>query len=397
MTFLATWPFLNRISVGIERTSYVRRRLLVLVDVELHDLQVLALAGDLLEHGRDDAARAAPGRPEVDEDRLVGLDDLGLEVGVGDFGDGAGHGVGLLRSGSCSTAHYTKCSAGPRRRRDRRRLRPGARACTRRRRQATRRATQKVRPDEDLDERRWPRSTGTASGDRHEGRRQQLVPGVPAAGDDPRRERQEERRRARAARAAAASSSSSAGAMRSWAASVEAPPPRTSAWVSEREGRRARRRRRSPRGRPCRWTRAPEAAVVLGLQRQRGAGDEAGDAGHRVQGQHERVAHDDPWRRRAGRRRAVQARQERGRWGRASCAPRRPRPRTAAGRRRRGAPATSGPARGRGAAFQRAQRARWVSSHALHEGQAAWVQAVLSAGGGARGLSAHGAGADARP
>ena len=53
----------------------------------------LALAGDLLEHGADDAARAAPGGPEVDEDGRVGLDDLGLEVAVGDFGDAAGHAV----------------------------------------------------------------------------------------------------------------------------------------------------------------------------------------------------------------------------------------------------------------------------------------------------------------
>ena len=45
------------------------RRLLVVVDVELHDLDVVALGGDLLEDRRDGAARTAPGRPEVDEDR----------------------------------------------------------------------------------------------------------------------------------------------------------------------------------------------------------------------------------------------------------------------------------------------------------------------------------------
>ena len=35
---------------------------------------------------------------------------------------------------------------------------------------------------------------------------------------------------------------------------------------------------------------ARDAVVVLGLQRQRAAGDEARDAGHRVQGEHEQVA-----------------------------------------------------------------------------------------------------------
>ena len=91
MTFAATWPCLKRISVGIESTSKVRGGLLVVVDVELDDLQRLAaLAGDLLEHRRDHAARPAPGRPEVDEHRRVGLEDLGLEAVVGDFVDG-GH------------------------------------------------------------------------------------------------------------------------------------------------------------------------------------------------------------------------------------------------------------------------------------------------------------------
>ena len=61
------------------------RRLLVLVDVQLDDLQRLAtLSGDLLDDGRDPAARAAPGGPEVDQHRDVGLDDLGLEVVIRD-------------------------------------------------------------------------------------------------------------------------------------------------------------------------------------------------------------------------------------------------------------------------------------------------------------------------
>ena len=61
------------------------RGLLVVVDVELDDPQVVALGGDLLEHRADDAARAAPRRPEVDERGRLGLDDLGLEVAVGDL------------------------------------------------------------------------------------------------------------------------------------------------------------------------------------------------------------------------------------------------------------------------------------------------------------------------
>src|SRR4051812_228246 len=63
--------------------------LLVVVDVELDDLQRVALlAGDLLEHRGDHAARTAPRGPEVDEDGRVSLEHLGLEVRVGDFGDG---------------------------------------------------------------------------------------------------------------------------------------------------------------------------------------------------------------------------------------------------------------------------------------------------------------------
>src|SRR4030081_392016 len=62
---------------GDREDLVLRGRLLVLVRVELDDLQVLPLARDLLEDGSDDTARPAPRRPEVDEDRRVGLDDLG--------------------------------------------------------------------------------------------------------------------------------------------------------------------------------------------------------------------------------------------------------------------------------------------------------------------------------
>src|SRR3954447_12744593 len=69
----------------------------VLVDVELDDVELVAvLAGDLLEHGRDHLARAAPLRPEVDQHGLVALQHVTRECRVGDgLGVGA-HGCSLL-------------------------------------------------------------------------------------------------------------------------------------------------------------------------------------------------------------------------------------------------------------------------------------------------------------
>ena len=51
------------------------RDLGLVVDVDLVELCALDLAGELLEEGRDHAARATPRRPEVNEDGLV-LPDL---------------------------------------------------------------------------------------------------------------------------------------------------------------------------------------------------------------------------------------------------------------------------------------------------------------------------------
>ena len=42
--------------------------------------EVVPLGGHLLEDRVHDAARTAPGRPEVDQHRLLGLEHLGLEV-----------------------------------------------------------------------------------------------------------------------------------------------------------------------------------------------------------------------------------------------------------------------------------------------------------------------------
>src|SRR5215469_8103187 len=56
----------------------------VLVDVELHDVNLLAVLGrDLLKHGGDLAARSTPFGPVVNDDRLGSLQYLGLEGRVG--------------------------------------------------------------------------------------------------------------------------------------------------------------------------------------------------------------------------------------------------------------------------------------------------------------------------
>src|SRR5690349_21729332 len=63
----------------------LHRRRRVLVDVHLHDLDLVAqLAVDLLHDRGDHPARAAPGGPEVDQHRLVGLEDLALELCIAD-------------------------------------------------------------------------------------------------------------------------------------------------------------------------------------------------------------------------------------------------------------------------------------------------------------------------
>src|SRR4030095_15933 len=59
-----------------------------LVDVHLHDLDPIAILGrELGDDRRDLPARSAPLRPEIDDGRLVGLEDLGFEVLIGHFLD----------------------------------------------------------------------------------------------------------------------------------------------------------------------------------------------------------------------------------------------------------------------------------------------------------------------
>ena len=72
---------------GGDRADVVaRRRRRVLVDVDLHHLELaIHLLGDVLQRGADHAARAAPLGPEVDQDGRVGLQDFLLEGGIGRF------------------------------------------------------------------------------------------------------------------------------------------------------------------------------------------------------------------------------------------------------------------------------------------------------------------------
>src|SRR3954470_20094488 len=79
----------------------LRSGLGVLVDVHLHDGQVVALVVELLQMRSDDAAGPAPGRPEVDQHGLAGLEYLGGEVVVGYFGQVAGHRVLPIGTISC--------------------------------------------------------------------------------------------------------------------------------------------------------------------------------------------------------------------------------------------------------------------------------------------------------
>src|SRR5205085_10389895 len=56
----------------------------LLVDVDLHEAELLAaLVGDLVEDGRDGVAGTAPLGPEVDDHRLVALENFLVEAGFG--------------------------------------------------------------------------------------------------------------------------------------------------------------------------------------------------------------------------------------------------------------------------------------------------------------------------
>ena len=99
-TVQRTSPPSKSITVGSERRRSGRRPR-VLVDVDLHELDRLGGRVELLERRLDRLARAAPGRPEVDDDRRAGLQHLGVE---GLVGDGA-HARTLARRRSSGTRH----------------------------------------------------------------------------------------------------------------------------------------------------------------------------------------------------------------------------------------------------------------------------------------------------
>src|SRR5437667_3334171 len=66
-----------------------RGRLRALVDVELHDLDLVAhRAGNLVKRGPDHAAGAAPFGPEIDHDRAGRLEHFGVEIGVRNLANG---------------------------------------------------------------------------------------------------------------------------------------------------------------------------------------------------------------------------------------------------------------------------------------------------------------------
>src|SRR5581483_6194056 len=58
----------------------------VTVNVHLGNLNLIFVGiGDFVDDGRESAAGAAPGSPEIDEHGLVGLEHVGVEVRVRDF------------------------------------------------------------------------------------------------------------------------------------------------------------------------------------------------------------------------------------------------------------------------------------------------------------------------
>src|SRR5690606_34525190 len=74
---------------------------LILVDVELHDLELAGLlVGQGLEMRGHRLAGPAPGRPKVDEDGGRGRKDVVAELGVAGVGEFVGHRCSLRSCGS---------------------------------------------------------------------------------------------------------------------------------------------------------------------------------------------------------------------------------------------------------------------------------------------------------
>src|SRR5208337_2050332 len=61
----------------------------VAVNIHFADLDfALIFAGELFDDRSDRAAGTAPGGPEIDQHRLIGLQYIGIEISVGDFDGG---------------------------------------------------------------------------------------------------------------------------------------------------------------------------------------------------------------------------------------------------------------------------------------------------------------------
>ncbi len=85
-----TWPSLNALTAGMPWMRNAAGELLVGVGVELGEVDlVLALGHELLEHGRELSAGAAPFGPEVDDDGTLvrAVDDVLLERRLGGVED----------------------------------------------------------------------------------------------------------------------------------------------------------------------------------------------------------------------------------------------------------------------------------------------------------------------
>src|SRR5690606_37976338 len=95
-------PVLEDEEGGDGADAVARRHLLVLVHVELPHLRpALVRGGEGIDGGGDRAAGHAPDGPEIHEHRLLALQDLRLEVRVGEFHHVAsGHSRLLLSMGS---------------------------------------------------------------------------------------------------------------------------------------------------------------------------------------------------------------------------------------------------------------------------------------------------------
>src|SRR5207253_8946560 len=89
--------------------AVARRRDGVLVDVQLRELDAPArLRLKLPEDRLDGLARSAPGRPEIEHDRCLGLQDVPLERRVGYFEH-----EGMLTAQSCTVAPCAFWSRSP--------------------------------------------------------------------------------------------------------------------------------------------------------------------------------------------------------------------------------------------------------------------------------------------